>query len=69
MGAMQANGNPEMNPSQRGATGSILVDIIALTGLVLEPLLKFVLVSFSTVPLCSVFAYLVLKIPYADRVL
>jgi glucan biosynthesis protein C len=46
----------------------IVLVAVALKGLVLEPLLKFVLVSFITVPLCFVFAYLVLKIPYADRV-
>jgi glucan biosynthesis protein C len=47
----------------------IVMVTVALKELVLEPLLKFALVSFITVPLCFVLAYLVRKIPYAARVL
>ena len=42
---------------------------IALMGLYVEHLLKFGLAAVITVPLCFVTAYLVLKIPYASKVL
>jgi len=42
---------------------------VALTGLSLEHLLKFGLAAVITVPLCFAAAYLVLKIPFASRVL
>jgi Acyltransferase family len=42
---------------------------IALMGLSLEHLLKFGLAAVIAVPLCFVTAYVVLKIPYASRVL
>ncbi len=47
----------------------IVVVAIALFGLSLEHLLKFGLAAMVTVPLCFAVAYLVLKIPYASRVL
>ena len=42
---------------------------VALMGLSLEHLLKFGLAAVITVPLCFAAAYLVLKIPFASRVL
>ena len=42
---------------------------VALMGLSLEHLLKFGLAAAITVPLCFAAAYLVLKIPFASRVL
>jgi surface polysaccharide O-acyltransferase-like enzyme len=42
---------------------------VALMGLSLEHLLKFGLAAAITVPLCFAVAYLVLKIPFASRVL
>jgi hypothetical protein len=42
---------------------------VALMGLTLEHLLKFGLAAVITVPLCFAAAYLVLKIPFASRVL
>jgi glucan biosynthesis protein C len=42
---------------------------VALMGLSLEQLLKFGLASVITVPLCFATAYLVLKIPFASRIL
>ncbi len=47
----------------------IVLVAVSLKDLVLPPFVKFVLVSFITVPFCFVVAYLILKIPYADRVL
>jgi glucan biosynthesis protein C len=47
----------------------IVLVAVSLKGLVLPPLAKFALVAFITVPFCFVVAWLVLKIPYADRVL
>jgi len=42
---------------------------VALMGLSLEHLLKFGVAAVITVPLCFAAAHLVLKIPYASRVL
>jgi len=42
---------------------------LALRGLSIEHLLKFGLAAVITIPLCFAVAYLVLKIPYASRVL
>jgi len=42
---------------------------LALRGLSIEHLLKFGLAAVITVPLCFAVAYLVLKLPYASRVL
>lgn len=42
---------------------------VALMGLTLEHLLKFGLAAVITVPLCFAAPYLVLKIPFASRVL
>jgi peptidoglycan/LPS O-acetylase OafA/YrhL len=42
---------------------------LALRGLSIEHLLKFGLAAVITVPLCFALAYVVLKIPYASRVL
>jgi len=42
---------------------------VGLIGLSLEHLLKFGLAALITVPLCFAVAYLVLKLPYASRVL
>ena len=48
----------------------IIVSVaVALMGLSLEHLLKFGLAAAITVPLCFAAAYLVLKIPFASRVL
>ncbi|HYC20311.1 MAG TPA: acyltransferase family protein [Candidatus Bathyarchaeia archaeon] len=47
----------------------IVAVAIALFGLSLEHLLKFGLAAVITIPLCFAVAYLVLKIPYASRVL
>ncbi len=47
----------------------IVAVAVALFGLSLEHLLKFGLAAVITVPLCFAVAYLVLKIPYASRVL
>ncbi len=47
----------------------IVAVAISLFGLSLEHLLKFGLAAVITVPLCFAVAYLVLKIPYASRVL
>ena len=48
--------------------------IIAITAIVLQkvsidPLLKFVLAAVIAVPLCWGVAYLVRKLPFADRIL
>ncbi|MGD0171004.1 MAG: acyltransferase family protein [Halobacteriota archaeon] len=47
----------------------IVFVVVALMGLSLEHLLKFGLAAVITVPLCFAAAYLVLKIPFASRVL
>jgi glucan biosynthesis protein C len=47
----------------------IVLGAVSLKGLILPPIAKFVLVSVITVPFCFAVAWLVLKIPYADRVL
>ena len=47
----------------------IVFVVVALMGLSLEHLLKFGLAAAITVPLCFAAAYLVLKIPFASRVL
>ncbi len=47
----------------------IVFVVFALMGLSLEHLLKFGLAAVITVPLCFAAAYLVLKIPFASRVL
>jgi peptidoglycan/LPS O-acetylase OafA/YrhL len=47
----------------------VFVAAVLLLGLQLEHLLKFGLAAVITVPLCFAAAYLVLKIPYASRVL
>jgi glucan biosynthesis protein C len=47
----------------------IVLVAVSLKGLVLPPIAKFVLVSVITVPFCFAVAWLVLKIPYTDRVL
>ena len=47
----------------------IVFVVVALMGLSLEHLLKFGLAAVITVPLCFAAAYLVLKIPFASRIL
>jgi hypothetical protein len=47
----------------------IVFVVVALMGLSSEHLLKFGLAAVITVPLCFAAAYLVLKIPFASRVL
>jgi glucan biosynthesis protein C len=47
----------------------IVLVAASLKDLVLPPFAKYALVSFLTVPFCFAVAWLVLKIPYADRVL
>jgi len=47
----------------------VVISAIVLQGIILYPLLKFALAAAITVPLCWGVAYLVRKIPLADRVL
>jgi len=47
----------------------VLVTAIVLQGIVMYPLLKFSLAAVITVPLCWGVAYLIRKLPFADRIL
>jgi len=47
----------------------VVVTAILLRGIVMYPLLKFSLAAVITVPLCWGVAYLVRKLPFADRIL
>ena len=47
----------------------VIVTAIVLQGIVMYPLLKFTLSALVTVPICWGAAYLVRKIPFADRIL